>query len=685
MNTRAIDLYQERGEEFERFLGDYYRDEIGELQRKFPNDQSRLVIDWNDVFRWDSDVADDAIANTDVIRDCFALALQAFDAGADVDLTDATIQFVNAGDPRQIPALEGDDVGNLLNVRAQVSKASAIKPRLTVATIRCRECGHMMEIPQPTNGVNKPKRCHGTDCGHSDFEAILEQSEFERHQLIRLKEPPEEADGDEHIDVYLRGDAAGTATVGDRADVTGVLRADFDGFETTVPDFYLVGDALQMHSSDYEDIDITDRKEKFEAIASGVRGDPFQKLVESIAPSIQGGEKMDTIKLAIALQLFGGWRRPLNDGRYVRGDSHVGIIGAPGTGKSSLLEAAEKISPRSGYVSGKNATQAGITAAAVRDDFGDAEWSLEAGAVVKAHKGLCCIDEIDKVDGAALSSLHTALEKQRLEFNKAGIDASLRCETSILAAGNPENGHFIEEYKVLDQLNMGSTLRSRFDLLFTLRDEPDREKDTAKSTHTQKMRQLAGLVENGDAPDDAAMLEPAVDIDTLRAWVAYARENVHPVIEDDSMIDEVAEWFATQRNDAGNQVNLRIVDGINRLAEASARVRLSETVNRQDVERARRIVEQSLTDLQLLGDNSDWVGHESGVDEETREMKRGVKGILENLMSGPQDGIPVDELVDTCVSAGHDETDVRNEIERMCDHAVFTRDGKNGEVRSLDY
>lgn len=680
----ASEIYAERSNDYDQFLRTYYQDDVLELQQGYPKDQTQLVIGWGDIWQWDADVAHDVLTHPGKFQRVFERALSHADYGAAVDLSGASVVFEKTEDALDIADLGGSEVGELITVRGQVAKSSPVKPRLTVAHLVCQSCGTGFNKSQPVHGVNRPNVCPATNCKGKTFNPVFDESEWETHQLVRVKQPPEDADGDEYIDVHLSGDMAGRVTAGERVDVTGVLKTDFDDLETTIPEFYLIGHAVTPHESDYEDMDVSERREEFEAIASGVRGDPYELLVDSIAPTIQGGAKIAGIKLAIGLQLFGGWRRPYGDGRSVRGDLHVGLIGEAGTGKSSLLEAAENISPRSGYASGKNASQAGLTAAAVRDDFGDSEWSLEAGAVVKAHKGLCCIDEIDKVDDAALSSLHTALEKQRLEVNKAGIDASLRCQTSVLAAGNPTDGEFIDEVRTIDEINLGPTLRSRFDLLYTLEDSPDLERDQEVAEHMMKVRQLSGFAANESYEErDTELIEPAVSIPTLRAWIAYARENVHPVIEDDSLLEDVGDWFAGQRDDSGGSMNRRNVDAVARLAEASARVRLSETVEEQDVNRAETLIKRSLEDLGLLSGETDYGEVHTGSSAKDRDRRKSVQGIIRTMMDGETELVDVDDVVRMASEAGHDEAKVRQEIRRLKDEGMATSEMQDGKVRML--
>lgn len=686
-------IYNEREEDYQRFLNTYCNDKLSELYQKYPSEQSSLVIDWRDIYQWDADVAHDIEAATETFRGVFEAAVIDHDKGS-VEL-DIDVRFSHVGEPYSVDGLTGEQVNDILSVSGVVAKTTEVMPRLTMACLECKASAtHRNYIEQPRIGINKPNRCKATDCNSQSFTVNFDESKYLAHQVIRLKQPPEEADSEQKIDVHLWGDACGAAKAGDRVTVCGTLKTDFDGFDKATPDFWLDAEHVAKHESDYEDVDVTSQKERFEKLAQGEEGNPYELLIESIAPTIKGGDKMDTIKLAVALQLFGGWRRPYDDGRYARGDSHIAIIGGPGTGKSSILEAANAISPRSGYVSGKNATQAGLTAAAVRDDFGDTEWSLEAGAVVKAHKGLCCIDEIDKVDGGALSSLHTALEKQRLEFNKAGIDASLPCHTSILAAGNPSEGKFIDETKILSQLNLGPTLRSRFDLIFTLEDTPEYESDKELANHMVKVRQASAFNETHKKnPYEDITTEAAVELSTLRAWVAYAREHVFPAIEDPERTEEISDWFAEMRNGKpeemggggiGEDLNRRIVQAVQRLAEASARVRLSENVNEHDIQRAKDIVEQSFDDIGFTNGEIDGIELETGYDSDHRDLRKSVEGIIETLQPDDGSGIAQEEVIEAATSAGHTETKARDMLRRLRDRSVATTAGcDEGCIRVL--
>lgn len=694
MSQKAKATYDQRAEEYQRFITTYCKDELSELLQKYPSEKTELVIDWSDVYKWNADVAHDIRHAPEQFRNVFTYALK--DANTTQSKLskdgerDASVVFKNVGDPQSVPELiRGDEESKMVTLRGQVAKTTAVEPRLRVARLKCKSCKTPHDKAVPKHGDMDVGTCPASDCRSTNYDILFDESEWDYHQLARIEQPPEEADGDTYIDVHLTGDAAGELDAGERADISGVLRAHFEDIEDPTPVFFLEADGIEHHESDYEDIDVKKQREDIDAYASGEYGNPYDLLVQSIAPSIVGEEKMNKLKMAVALQMFGGWRRPYGDGRFARGDMHIALIGEPGTGKSSLLDAAEALSPRSAFTSGKNASSAGITAAAVRDDFGDTEWNLEAGVIVKAHKGIACIDEIDKVDPEAISSLHTALEKQKLEVNKAGIDASLPCQTSLLAAGNPEDGKFIDEFRVLEQINLPPALRSRFDLIFTLRDDPEEQKDKNLARHISKLRQQSGLVERGDLDaSEADSATPAIPHDILRAWIAHARQAVFPVIpmDEDDLHEKIADYFADNRDpQTRSGLTARAIDGVSRLAEASARVRLSETVEEQDLERAMKLMKQSFKDLGLINDDGGYEAEviETNTTHKEREETKNVKGIIETLEPGDGDGVEIDDVVEAAQSAGISQTKAERDIQRLIDANYITRPDGHSKVRTL--
>lgn len=690
MNTEPQAANPELVEAIASFIDDYYRDEITELAQRYPREQQSIVIDTAEIGRWDPDVRDDALAQPEQIRPFFADALRLVDLPTDVTLGDADVRFTTAIEPIGVSDLRIEHIDRLVRLSGQISKITPVRPQITNAAFDCKRCGTITRIPQSGAGMDEPHQCQGCE-RQGLFEINYAQSHLEHCQRARLTSPPEDTTtGDEHVDIRITGDdiVGGETAAGQRIDVIGVVELVPTGDKQlqTIHDYRIDAHALEPHDSDYEGIEVDDHLDLIEAaatdpdeidpeeiedepeeIANLAESDPFELLPGSIAPSISGGEKMDDIKLALGLQAFSGWRRPHPDGRNVRGDSHICLIGDPGTGKSSLLDAIEEIVPRSAYTSGKNTTSAGLTAAVVPDDFGGSEWSMQAGVIVRANGGIACIDEIDKVHEEAKSSLHTALAKQIVPVNKAGISADLPAQTALLAAGNPQYGRFDRENPDTDQLNLEPAFASRFDLIFTLKDQPNPDRDERMAEHILRSRQISGQIARGDLdPDDerAALVTPAVAPETLRAWIAHARENYYPIIDREDVSDALIEYFVGIRESSIDAIPLtpRKLDAVQRLAEASARIRLSEEVTPDDIDRALRIVGRSLADVGINEDGEfDADMHELGRSAPQNERMKQITNALESAT----EPLTAEEILKRTTLS--DQDGVEHDLQRLLD------------------
>lgn len=207
--------------------------------------------------------------------------------------------------------------------------------------------------------------------------------------------------------------------------------------------------------------------------------DIYENISKSIASSISGN---DDIKKAIACLLFSGCRKKLQDRVYLRGDIHVLLLGDPSTGKSQFLKFAERVSPISVYTSGKGSSAAGLTASIIKDNS-SGEFQLEGGAMVLSDGGVVCIDEFDKMRSQDRVAIHEAMEQQTISIAKAGITATLNSRTSVLAAANPVKGRIDDFKSTQDQIDFQTTILSRFDCIFLVKDVRDVNKDEKLARH----------------------------------------------------------------------------------------------------------------------------------------------------------------------------------------------------------
>ncbi|MBP1987971.1 LAGLIDADG family homing endonuclease [Halolamina salifodinae] len=329
---------QELTDRFIQFYRNYYRDEVGRLAQEYPNERRSLYVDYNDLFTFDRDLAEDYLAKPEQMQEYAEEALRLYDLPADVSLGQAHVRLRNLPSEQTVDIrdlrVQDDHIGSLVAVQGIIRKATDVRPKVTEAAFECQRCGTMSYIPQTDGGFQEPHECQGCE-RQGPFSVNHDQSEFVDSQKLRVQESPEGLRGGEtpqSIDVDIEDDVTGNVTAGDHVTVTGVLHIEqvTQGQEkTALFDLYMDGVTVEMEDEEFEAMDIDD-----EDIAEIVElsNDPeiYEKMVGSIAPAIYG---YDQEKLAMVLQLFSGVTKHLPDGSRIRGDLHLLLIGDPGTGK----------------------------------------------------------------------------------------------------------------------------------------------------------------------------------------------------------------------------------------------------------------------------------------------------------------------------------------------------------------
>jgi DNA replication licensing factor MCM5 len=321
--------------------------------------------------------------------------------------------------------------------------------------------------------------------------------------------------------------------------------------------------------------------------------DIYGKLERSIAPQISGEYTRD-IKKALACLLMGGSRKILPDGVKLRGDINVLLMGDPSTAKSQFLKFVERVAPVGVYTSGKGSSAAGLTASVIKDSKG--EFFLEGGAMVLADGGVICIDEFDKMRENDRVAIHEAMEQQTISIAKAGITTVLNCRASVLAAANPIFGRYDDLKSVGDNIDLMSTILSRFDCIFIVRDVRNMDRDRSIARHVLSVHVSSAVV---DAPSDAE-----IDSQTLKRYIAYCRDRCAPRLS-----DEAAAILSSQYVQVRNQVRLALQDtpgesqvvpitirqleAMVRISESLAKMRLSAEAGVSDVEEAIRLFKVS--------------------------------------------------------------------------------------------
>ncbi|MFH5800225.1 minichromosome maintenance protein MCM [Haladaptatus sp. CMAA 1911] len=676
-NTELIDR-------FEQFYRNYYRDEIGELAQNYPNEKRSLYINWNDLYQYDADIADDYLAQPQQLQEYAEEALRLYDLPVDVSLGQAHVRLQNLPEHTDIRAIRARHVNTLVSVQGIVRKATGVRPKIQEAAFECQRCGTLTYIPQAGGDFQEPHECQGCE-RQGPFRINFDQSEFIDSQKLRIQESPEGLRGGEtpqSIDVHIEDDITGHVSPGDHVTVTGVLHLEQQGSgqeKSAVFDVYMDGVSVEIEDEEFEDMDITD-EDKQEIIELSNEGNIYEQMVDSIAPAIYGYEQE---KLAMILQLFSGVTKHLPDGSRIRGDLHMLLIGDPGTGKSQMLSYIQHIAPRSVYTSGKGSSSAGLTAAAVRDDFGDGQqWTLEAGALVLADKGIAAVDELDKMSPEDRSAMHEGLEQQKISVSKAGINATLKSRCSLLGAANPKYGRFDQYESIAEQINLEPALISRFDLIFTVTDKPDPDHDSRLAEHilqtnfagelnTQRTEINAPNITEDQVNSQTEEVAPAIDAELLRKYIAYAKSNVYPTMTSEAR-QEIRDFYVNLRSkgmdeDAPVPVTARKLEALVRLAEASARVRLSDTVEQEDADRVIEIARSCMQDIGVDPETGQFDADvvETGTSRTQRERIKGIKQLIGEIEEEYDEGAPVDVVLERAEETGTDPSKAEHEIDKL--------------------
>ena len=566
--TSSTDKAKTSVAKFEEFFSSKYKDTVFEALEKYPDKRS-VVVDYTELEMFDPDIADLLLEKPEEVLKASQKAIKNIDPQR--KNAELHIRFENIRNNIQLRYLRSKYIGKFVAVDGIVRKTDEIRPRIMNALFECRSCMRLQEVPQPSNLLSEPALCQ--ECGGRSFRLLQEESEFMDTQNVKVQEPLENLSGGEEpkqIAVILEDDLVDSVTPGDIVRITGTMKTVRDE-KTKRFKNYIYGNYIEAMEQEFEELQISEEDEdKIKELAA----DPevYEKIINSTAPSIQGYRD---VKEAIALQLFGGSAKNLEDKTRLRGDIHILIVGDPGIGKSQMLKYVSKLAPRGIYTSGKGTSGVGLTAAAVRDEFGG--WSLEAGALVLGDRGNVCVDELDKMRPEDRSAIHEALEQQTISIAKAGIMATLNSRCSVLAAANPKFGRFDRYKSIAEQIDLPSPILSRFDLIFVVEDKPDVERDTKLASHILRIHQ-----------DNSIPFE--IEPELLRKYIAYARRDIHPKLTDEA-IAALQKFYVDMRSGAVDEdspvpITARQLEALVRLSEASAKIRLGDEVTEYDAVRA---------------------------------------------------------------------------------------------------
>ncbi|KAJ1263273.1 hypothetical protein BS78_09G170800 [Paspalum vaginatum] len=561
------------------------------------------------------------------------------------------IRLYNTGLTIALKKLKAAFIKKLVTVHGTVLKVSTVKPLVLQLKFLCMKCGGKINRIFCDGKFSPPVSCGIQGCKSRTFTPDRSSATLMDFQKIRIQElvsadNHEEGRVPRTIECELTEDLVDSCIPGEMVTVTGIVKVlnnymDVGGGKSRISNqglYYLYLEAVsvrKLKSDAVSDKEIrasgichfqscTERDPDFAVKYKEQHGaDVFRQILQSFCPSIYGHE---LVKAGITLALFGGVQKNAMDQNKVpvRGDIHVIIVGDPGLGKSQLLQAAAAISPRGIYVCGNTTTKAGLTVAVVKDSMTN-DYAFEAGAMVLADRGICCIDEFDKMS-AEHQALLEAMEQQCVSVAKAGLVASLSARTSVLAAANPVGGHYDRAKTVNENLKMSAALLSRFDLVFILLDKPDELLDKRVSDHiialhtndvdnfksnkrirtaSQRLGDL-GFGVGGSSVASRLRLHPEKDKgfaplagQFLRKYISYSREHVFPRMSEAAaaILKEFYLELRKHRSSAdGTPITARQLESLVRLAGARARVDLRDEVTVEDAQDVIDIMKESLYD-----------------------------------------------------------------------------------------
>ncbi|KAL3683753.1 hypothetical protein R1sor_001775 [Riccia sorocarpa] len=616
----------------ERFIK-YYREKPEDLEAKYMKLLEQIIneelitlnIDARDLWNSDEDLYVKMVRYPLEILAIFDIQIAKMEkpiADAINPTFDKHIQvrFHNLKESMHMRDLNPSDIEKMVSVKGMIIRCSAIIPEIKEALFKCLVCGHSpLPVPVERGLVDEPTRCPREECAaRNSMSLIHNRCRFADKQLVRLQETPDaipEGETPHTVSLCMYDTLVDAAKPGDRVEVTGIFRAmavRLGPAQRTLKSLYRTYiDCLHLKKQDKSRMQAEDPFEKdkendyfspfpesnfttedSDAQVEKIRElsqlpDIYERLTRSLAPSIW---ELEDIKKGLLCQLFGGSAKKLQSGASFRGDINVLLVGDPGTSKSQLLQYVHKLAPRGIYTSGRGSSAVGLTAYVAKDPE-TKEMVLESGALVLSDRGICCIDEFDKMSDNARSMLHEVMEQQTVSVAKSGIIASLNARTSVLACANPSGSRYNPRLSVIDNIHLPPTLLSRFDLIYLVLDKPDEQNDRRLARHLVALHFLNPEVH----------VHEGLDLPTLTAYISYSRHHCHPKLSDEAAEDLINGYVAMRRkgNFPGSSKKVitatpRQLESIIRLSEALARMRLSDVVERRDAAEALRLMDVAL-------------------------------------------------------------------------------------------
>ncbi|KAI9889909.1 MAG: minichromosome maintenance protein 5 [Vezdaea aestivalis] len=517
--------------------------------------------------------------------------------------------------------LNADNISHLVRIPGIVIGASTLSSKAINLSIRCRSCQDVQNMPV-TGGFSAatlPRVClrervQGEEgCPMDPYYIIHEKCQFMDQQILKLQEAPDQVPVGElprHILISADRYLTNRVVPGSRCTVMGVFsiyqsnksKSSSSASAVAIRNPYVraVGLSTDVSHGATSGVTVFSDEEEQEFLEMSRRPDLYQAFANCIAPSIYGNAD---IKKAITCLLMGGSKKILPDGMKLRGDINVLLLGDPGTAKSQLLKFVEKVAPIAIYTSGKGSSAAGLTASVQRDAT-TREFYLEGGAMVLADGGVVCIDEFDKMRDEDRVAIHEAMEQQTISIAKAGITTILNARTSVLAAANPIFGRYDDLKSPGENIDFQTTILSRFDMIFIVRDEHEKGRDERIARH------VMGIHMGGRGTEE--QVEAELSVEKMKRYVSYCKTRCAPRLSPEAS-ERLSSHFVSIRKKVRETelqgdvkssipITVRQLEAITRISESLAKLSLSPIATVEHVDEAIRLFLASTMDAVTQGE-----------------------------------------------------------------------------------
>ncbi|VEN38139.1 unnamed protein product [Callosobruchus maculatus] len=635
---------------FKEFLRQYHTDNFNykyrdTLKRNYNLRQYYLEVNIEDVGSFDENLADklykqpsEHLAIFEEAATEVADEITAPRPEGEEKVEEIQIMLSSDANASSLRDMKSEVVSRLVKIPGLIISASGIKAKATKISVQCRSClnvipnlpvkpgleGYILPRKCPTEQAGRPK------CPDDPYFIMPDKCQCVDFQVLKLQELPDSIPQGEiprHITLYADRYLCDRIVPGNRAYILGIYcikkigrpsrREGREKAQTGVRAGYIrvVGIHVDMEGLGFFGSQhvTTDEENAFRRLAA--MPDCYEKLSSSIAPFIYGSED---IKKAVTCLLFGGSRKRLPDGLTRRGDINILLLGDPGTAKSQMLKFVEKVAPISVYTSGKGSSAAGLTASVMRDPS-SRNFVMEGGAMVLADGGVVCIDEFDKMREDDRVAIHEAMEQQTISIAKAGITTTLNSRCSVLAAANSIFGRW-DDTKGEENIDFLPTILSRFDMIFIVKDEHDRERDMTLAKH------IIGVHANA-AQISVDPKQGELSLDFIKKYIGYCRTHCGPRLDKEAG-EKLQRRYVLMRSGASQHekqvdkknaipITVRQLEAVIRISESLAKMRLQPFATETHVDEALRLFQVSTLDAAMSGTLS---GAEGFTTEEHHEM-----------------------------------------------------------------